>query len=132
MPHVIVHFDPKFVEQREVDKLKKALPEVVALALSSTESLPRDLPQDSAKREIRTQTHEIFVRQQEAHPTDVNPAYIEIVVEAGKSKLRDPEKVCGLIIKDIVGLLPERLIGPAFSCVWVKFCPENGFQFTST
>ena len=131
MPHVIIHFNPKLVHQRMITELKIKLQEIVADALSSSESLPPDGRSVFGKQTILTLPQEIYIRQQAAHKTDVNPAPIEIEVEAGKPKLRDPDKVAELI-EDAVrrtDIIPRRFLGDGNSCVWVVLREHNAFRF---
>lgn len=116
MPHVIVHFDPKKVNQRLVTKLKCELQQIVANAMSYLEGV-----QQSPK--------EICVRQQAAHPTDVNTAAIEIEIQAGNARNRNPEVVVDDIIKTVIlaELIPSQLLGSEECCVWLRFNGDNSF-----
>lgn len=129
MPHVTVHFDPKQVDQKVIDKLKREVHIATAIALSARET--RKLKHLELNEDIATLPDEIYVRQQASHETDVNPAPIEIVVEAGRSKRRDPDLVSRIIEAKVKGseLIPSHLLGEGQSCIWVKFCEENGFRF---
>src|SRR5688572_14564114 len=113
MPHVTVHFNPLLVPQEVITKLKRRLALITEHALSSVSTHPHHIPRKRNQLYtlggssvcyrphyqdmIRTPRSEIFIRQQECHKTDVNPAPVEILVEAGRSKGRDGDKVADLI-----------------------------------
>jgi len=143
MPHVIVHFDPKQVDQDVITKLKRRLQRITAKAFSSpkgnrahpTKYYPIGnnayLFKKAYPGHIATAPADIYVRQQAAHKTDINSAPIEIVVEAGRAKGRDPDKVAKLMEDEVraAKLISPKLLGENKSCIWVKFCEENGFRF---
>lgn len=116
MPHVIVNFDPKKVDQELIDKLKFALQQIVANAMSY-------LP------EVQQIPNEICVRQQAAHPTDVNPAAIEIEIQAGNARERDPDRVVSEIIQGVIRtqLIPLHVLELEECCVWLRFNGNNSF-----
>lgn len=127
MPHVTVHFVPSLVDQQMIDQLKKQLQLITADALSDPTTT---FPQYAGQEHIRVRKEEVFVRQEAAHKTDVNPAPIEIVVDAGRSKGRNPDATAERIECKVSALLPSRLCGEDQACVWVRFHEENGFRFT--
>ena len=116
MPHVIVHFDPTKVDQELIDQLKPRLPQIVAEALTFDPF-------------IRQEANEIFVRQQAAHPTDVNSAAIEIEIQAGNARERDADDVVSKIISGVIRtqLIPLILLELEECCVWLRFSSSNGF-----
>lgn len=128
MPHVTVHFDPAKVEQKLIDELKRRLQKIVAYSLSTEASRN---PFGFIFGKIETLENEIYVRQASAHETDVNPAPIEVVVDAGKAKGRDADVVAALIDERVCGLdlIPAHLRGKDKSCIWVVFHRRNGFRF---
>ncbi len=117
MPHVIVHFDPTKVDQVLIDMLKRLLQPIVAEALSFLS-------------EVTQNPDEIYVRQQAAHPTDVNPAAIEIEIQAGWARDRDADVVVSRIIDGVIDteMLPLHLLSLEDVCVWLRFSEENAFQ----
>ncbi len=115
MPHVIVHFDPTKVEQELIDKLKLELQQIVARALIHLSGEEQD-------------PKEICVRQQSAHPTDVNMATIEIEIQAGNAKGRDADMVAQSIVTYVMRLrLLRNHLGLGDCCVWLRFSSNNGF-----
>ncbi len=116
MPHVIVHFDPTKVDQELIDKLKFALQQIVANAMSYIPRVQQDLK-------------EICVRQQAAHPTDVNVAAIEIEIQAGNARNRLADVVVEQIIDGVIRtqLIPLTLLELEDCCVWLRFNGENSF-----
>lgn len=116
MPHVTVHFDPTKVDQELIDQLKFALHQVVANALV----YPSGVAQDPK---------EICVRQQAAHPTDVNPPAIEIEIQAGNARERDADVAAQAVIDGVIRtrLLPLILLELEDCCVWLRFSSNNGF-----
>ncbi len=122
MPHVIVHFDPVKVEQSVIDLFKRALPRIIAEALSyeadelqNTYVAPRD----------------IYVRQISAHPTDQNVSPIEIEIQAGQKRGRNEMKVAALIEDEIrsTGIIPDSILDQFQCCLWLRFCEDNNFRF---
>ncbi|KND50869.1 MAG: hypothetical protein AB202_00485 [Parcubacteria bacterium C7867-007] len=118
MPHVIVHFDPKRVLQSVIDELKPPLQQIVADGLSYTSSDHKD---------VRVDPKEVYVRQQAAHPTDVNPAAIEIEIQAGKKRERNPEGMVVLMSRKIIEseIIPKDM---ADLCIWLRFSEDNAFK----
>ena len=127
MPHVTVHFIPSLVDQQMIDRLKKHLQLITADALSDPTTI---FPDCAGQENITVSRGEIFVRQEAAHKTDVNPAPIEIVVDAGRSRGRNPDATAERIECKLSALLPSRLRGEDQACVWVRFHEQNGFRFT--
>jgi hypothetical protein len=129
MPHVIVHFDPAQIEQQTIDELKKALPPIVAEALSSTSTLSNTADPNFLAPSISS--NQVYVGQHAAHPTDMYPAPVEIVVKTGKSQNRDVRKVREFIVKEVRGanLVPEHLLGDDNACVWALLGGEDSFGF---
>src|SRR5262245_19075257 len=121
MPHVIVRFDPDRVQQRVIDQLKKHLQIAVSDGLRFTSGDHRD---------VTVLPSEVYVRQQAAHPTDVNPAIIEIEIQAGRRKERSPEGVVYEIIRQLRydQVLPEELLRSDECCIWLRFSEDNAFE----
>lgn len=115
MPHVIVHFDPRKVDQELIDKLKPALQQIVAEAMK--------------KPFFKPNPDEIYVRQQAAHPTDVNPAAIEIEIQAGRARDRYADSIVAKVISGVIHtqLIPLVLLELGECCVWLRFCEDNAF-----
>lgn len=131
MPHVTVLFNPKLVEQRIVDQLKKMLQQVTADALINSLVLNPDACTGFNIKNIKVTPDQIYVGQRATHETDINPAPIEILIEAGRPNGRNPYAVLVLIEKKIEegNWIPSHLRGEGQSCVWVKFCESNSFRF---
>ena len=77
----------------------------------------------------KTNPNEIFVRGFACHQTDVNPAAIEVEINAGRSHGRDAQKVSDLVEARVrqEPLLPNSLLGPDGFCVWTHFHENDGF-----
>ncbi len=122
MPHVLVHFDPTQVGQPDIDKLKAALPTIVADALSyAANSLPATYVRPT----------EIYVRQVAAHPTDQNVSPVEVEVQAGQLRGRDEVHVGALIEAGIRAsqTIPAPILDGFKCCQWLRFSEHNNFRF---
>jgi hypothetical protein len=124
VPHVTLHFDPSKVEQETVDLLKKALQQIVADALNVS---------NCEGSQAHTKVEDIYVRQAPAHPTDVNPAAIEIEVQAGRKRDRSEIKVTTSIEEAVyqTGIIPESLLEGRDCCLWLRFSEDNDFRVFS-
>ena len=130
MPHVIVHFNPEQIDQQKIDALKKKLAFVVAKALSSPATLSNGTSPNFLTPDVSP--NDIYVGQHAAHPTDMNPAPVEIVVNTGKLQNRDTHKVRGFIaeaVRNNADLIPTHLLGEGNACVWVRTCEDDSFGF---
>lgn len=121
MPHVIVHFDPARVAQKVVSELKIKLQVIVAEALSSPALLSTTEPRRG--EDIKVHVDDVYVGQWQAHETDVNPASIEIKVEAGRPKGCNPKVAVQMIEAAVLktGLIPRHALDVNMFCVWVIF-----------
>ncbi|HRH55705.1 MAG TPA: hypothetical protein PK609_02460 [Candidatus Paceibacterota bacterium] len=124
MPHVIVHFDPTRIDQSVIDELKPALQRFVSQGMTYPATECED------RQEILVELNEIYVRQQEAHPTDVNPAIVEVEIQAGKAHGRDASKVVEDISELISesGIIPKEILATPDVCIWLRFCDDNAFE----
>lgn len=122
MPHVMVHFNPAEVEQSVIDLLKKALQRIVADALS--------YKQDKLHNTF-VKPDSVYVRQVPAHPTDVNPAPIQVEIQAGQKRGRDEMEVNSLIEDEIcaTGIIPPHILDRFQCCIWLRFSEDNNFRF---
>lgn len=121
MPHVTVHFDPRHVLQSVIDDLKPALQSMAAEHLSYI---------TSDHRKVEVLLSEIYVRQQASHPTDVNPAIIEIEIQAGRKKERDPGAIVARMASAIrmSEIIPKELFDTPDICIWLRFSEDNAFE----
>lgn len=122
MPHVIVHFMPDQFSQQGVTFLKQFLPKPVAEALSSEKAFPKFHPHVPG---VAVEPAEVAVGQHERHPTDVNVMPLEVVVDAGESKGRDPRAVGRIIHAALCKLLRSR--EPSDIGVWMRFTDATAF-----
>jgi hypothetical protein len=124
MPHVHVYFDPDHVEQDLLDRLKPALPAMVAAAHN------KDMP--SGER-WQTKPGQVFVRQVALHPTDVNAAKLEIVVEPGRKFARVEAEVWAHLHEALrrQKIVPPELMQNNQCCLWLRFSADNHFGFLS-
>lgn len=127
MPHVTVIFNPAAISQSRIDELKEKLPEIVSEALS----FPSRRTLRSKLANIKVSPDEVLVCQHATHPTDVNVSPVEILIEAGAPKDRDPELVARMISKQLrkTNYLPANPVNGAGCCIWLKFSPVNAFRF---
>jgi len=130
MIYVTVVFDPKRIAQILIDNFKPWLQTEVASVLSAFNSR---LDQSSTE-DITTKESEIFVTQQEVHPTDVNAPPFMINIQAGRSKGRDGNEIAQMLCNGITDTewLPEACLGEGQSSVLVAFHENDGFAFTRT
>ena len=120
MPHVAVHFDPQNVSQVVVDRLKKALPSIVAGALSYKAHRSPD---------TRVEPTSILVFQAASHPTDQNVSPLEVVIQAGQLHGREEVRVGQIVEAGILasGIIPKEYLEQC--CIWLRFSEHNDFRF---
>ena len=123
MPHVVVSFNSKLFTQLDITCLKRALPDIVSLALSSNVVYAAGSPTI-----CKVDAKDVLVTQHAWHESDINIDPIVVLILAGNSKGRDPEKVLAIIVQKINDFPAIHPVDLRASSVWLHFSAENAFH----